>query len=138
MGSFDASFKGSIFHKNFKQVIATDRHLMKIMGARMGWVDGGVEAGTVVARKTSTGFYVPYVDGQSDGIGTAVGVVLEEVDFGAATGDGASGQGTTTARVCIGGGTLYTDALVGMDAAGLVDLKARVVIDASGTSLTMF
>lgn len=136
MGSIDPRFNGSIFHKNYPQIIASDRALAKIIGARMAWKSTSVAAGTLVGRVTSTGFYVPYDDAVTGGADTAVGVLLDDVDFEAAS--GASGIGSNAARVCVGGASLYYDKLTGLDANGLTDMKARKVTDITGTNLLVF
>jgi hypothetical protein len=139
MGQIDPRFSGNIFHKNYPQIIASDRALAKIIGARMAWQDDDVPAGTVVARRASDGYYVPYDDAVTGGPNVAVGVLLDDVVFPAsATGSGPSGAGTEITRVCIGGASLYYDKLVGIDAAGLVDLHGREVVDAAGTNLLVF
>ncbi len=135
MGSIDARFSGSIYRKNWNQVIATDRHLAKIAGVRVAWQSSQVIAGTVLGRVTATGFYKPYNDSNSDGSQTAVGVTLDDIDFEAAS--GASGIGTQAARLCYGG-VVYKDNLTGLDSAAETDLKAREIVDASGTTLLSF
>lgn len=139
MGSIDVRFSGDIYHKNYPQIIASDRALAKLIGARFAWQSSTLAAGTVVARVTATGFYVPYNDGGSGGAEIAVGVTLDDINYDAsATGSGASGEGTQAGRVCVGGASLYYSKLTGIDAAALVDMKARVVVDISGTSLLEF
>lgn len=139
MGSIDPRFSGNIFHKNYPQIIASDRALAKIIGARMAYQSDSLAAGTVVARVTATGYYVPYDDAVTGGPNVAVGVLLDDVNFdSAATGSGPSGAGTQIARVCVGGATLYYDKLTGIDANGLTDIHGRVVVDAAGTNLLEF
>ncbi|HNQ19461.1 MAG TPA: head decoration protein [Bacteroidales bacterium] len=79
-------------------------------------------AGTVVAKQTSTGKIVRYVDGEDDGKGTAVGILGEQVD--------AQAVGATPLDVAIDyaiHGVAYESACVGLDANGKVDLAGQII-----------
>lgn len=140
MSYVNPSFNGSIFNKNWKQVIAMNRALASIVGVRLAWQDGGYEAGTLLARRetgSQEGLYCAYNDSGASGAEVAKGVLLEEIDFGAATGNGPDLSGTRPASMLIGG-IAYYDALVGLDAAAIVDLKGRVIEDGFGSKVLTF
>lgn len=137
MGNVDIRFSGEIFHKNYPQIIASNRALAKLIGARFAYQSSSIAAGTVVARDTTSGFYVPYDGNGSGGEEIAVGVTLDDVNYDASA-SGASGEGTQAGRVCVGGASLYYDKLTGIDAGALTDMHARVVVDISGTNLLEF
>jgi len=138
MNLLDPRFSGDIYHKNFPNIIASDRALAKIIGARLQYSDTAYVAGQVVGRVTATGYYDRYDDSATGGQQVAVGVLLDEVDNSAATGSGSGGYGTGSGRVCVGGCSLYYDKLTGLDANALTDMKARRVYDEFGTSLLVF
>lgn len=138
MSFLDPRFSGSIYRKNFPNIIASDRALAKIVAVRMAYSSTAYVAGQVIARVTATGFYSRYDDAVTGGYNTAVGVLLDEVDLTAATGSGAGGYGTGSGRMIVGGAQLYYDKLTGIDANGLTDLKARVVVDEFGTNLLVW
>lgn len=129
MSGLDARTSGEIFRSDKKLVLAANRHQAAIFGVRMAYKSGGYVAGTVVARNTVSTYYEAYNDAGSSGLNTAAGVLFHDVE--PALGD------TEVAQV-IFKGQVYTANLVGMDANGIVDLKAREVIDASGVSILMF
>ena len=124
MGSLDVKFKGSIFHKDFPMVIATNRASAVLLPVRLRYQANGYVAGTLLARNTTDGWFQAYNDGGSSGINTASCVLFESIapeDF-----DGANATGSTTAVGIFGGCTLYQNKLVGYDANGLTDLGGRL------------
>lgn len=78
--------------------------------------DVALARGTVMARVTSTGELDPYVAGGGDGIGTPVGILMEDIAIGAAA---------VEALVGFGGGSYIRSALTGIDDAGVLALEAR-------------
>lgn len=133
MASIDSRFNGQIFRKDHPIIIAQDRQLASIIGARLAYNASGYSAGVVVARNTTSGLYEKYDNGASSGLNTAAGVLLE----GHPADDFESATGSTTARVCVGG-VLYKNLLSGLDSAAEVDLGAKTIIGADGVSLLKF
>lgn len=128
----DAGFKSEIFRKNNPIIIAANRMLARISGVRLKYDSGGYLAGTVLARKTSTGIYEKYNDSASGGVEVAKGILLDELpadEMLAASG----GLGRL-----LYGGDVFKSALTGLDAAAETDLKARSIIDGSGTEILSF
>lgn len=82
---------------------------------------GVIAGGTVVAKVTASGLFVPYDDASVEGgVATAVGVTYETIDTGADAGVNFAGN-------VILSGTLKHDQLTGLNAAGIADLNGRVV-----------
>lgn len=131
MGNIDPRFTGEIFRQDHPIILACDRHLASLLPVRMRYKSGGYAAGEVVSRNTTDGLYDSYLDGAASGLGAANAILQDKVDFGTAT------SGSQIA-VGIFGGKVYSAKLTGMDAAGIVDLKGRTVIDATGVSILMF
>lgn len=129
VSSQDAVVNTEIFRKNHPIILACNRHLATLLPARMAYVADGYVAGQVVARNAVTGNYEKYVDGSASGIGTAAGVLFQDVS--PASGD------TEIARV-IFGGEVFEAKLTGLDAAAIVDLKARSITDATGVAVLKF
>lgn len=115
-GNRDASFVGTDFSANFKQVIAKRSDLVRRSGQRMTapGSDTLYRAGQVLGKVTATGRYAPYNDSNSDGTEVARSVL--EMDTMVKANDSSS------EIVMIVGGDLLKDLLVGLDAAGIVDL----------------
>ena len=79
-------------------------------------------AGTVLAKETSTGKIVRYVDGESDGHGTAIGILGYQVD--------AQSVGATPLDVIIDyciHGVVYEANLTGLDANAKTDLAGAII-----------
>lgn len=132
MGDMTPHFNGAIFRQDHPQILACQRHLATIIPTMFTQSGSGMlEAGTVVARNSVSGFYEEYDNGASSGLDTAVGVTLDDLDFPAATG------GTKALRVCVGG-RVYKDKLTGLDANAETDLKARTVVDGMGNEILIF
>lgn len=133
MSSIDSRFAGEIFRKDQPIIIAQDRQLASIIGARLAYNASGYDAGTVVARNTVSGLFEKYNNAGASGLDTAAGVLFEEhqvEDFESAT-------GTTTARVIVAG-VVFKSKLVGLDSAAETDLAARTIIGADSVSLLKF
>lgn len=96
-------------------LFSTTRLIQK--GVTMEPNRGVVVGGTVLARLTASGRYVPYAPGAAtDGSATAVGVLRQSVDT-----DGAlPKQGNIVL-----GGVLKADALIGLDAGAVTALNGR-------------
>lgn len=77
--------------------------------------------GTVLGRITASGLYGAYNDGNSDGTEVASGVLASAVN------SSSTGQNRPVDSPMHIGGAFYEDQLVGVDAAAIVDLKARSV-----------
>ena len=136
MANLDVKFSGDIFRKDYPMVIATNRASAVLLPVRLTYSAAGYDAGTLLARNTVTGQFQAYVDGAASGLGTAACVLFESIkatDFSpqAAT-------GSTTAVGIFGGCTVYKSKLTGYDAAALVDLGGKLIIDASGVELLKF
>lgn len=129
MSGLDARTSGEIFRKDNKLVLAANRHQAAIFGVRMAYQSGGYVAGTVVARNTVSGFYEAYDDGASSGLNTAAGILFHDCE---------PESGDTEVAQIIFQGQVYYSNLTGIDANGIVDLKGRTVVDASGTTILMF
>lgn len=125
----DAIFIGSDNRENFKQVIAKRPDLTQFDGGRMKVAGAGLtvtyEAGLVVGYASSgadSGKYKPYNDSNTDGSEVAVGVLSEQVltdEFG----------NGSECVVIKGGAILFEDLLIGLDAAGKVDLKSKSSVE---------
>ncbi len=133
MGSIDSNFKSQVFRKDHPAIIAQDRQLAVLVGARLAYNATGYLAGTLLARNTVSGLYDKYDDGASSGLNTAAGVLFQEV----AGEDFASATGSTTA-VLIAGGIVYKDKLIGLDSAAEADLSARTIVGADGVELLKY
>lgn len=129
ISSLDAQVNNQIFRKDQPMILACNRHLAWIAPVRMAYAAGGYPAGQVVGRITANGLYAAYNDSNSDGTQTAVGVLF--ADCTPASGD-------TEASRCIMGGKVFQAKLTGLDAAAIVDLKGRSIIDALGVQILSF
>lgn len=89
-----------------------------IKGGTIAKVGSGavIASGTLLGRITSGGKYGVYDDGASNGLQTCIGVLWTHVDTTAGDVEGN----------IIFSGVLKYDQLVGIDANGIADLKARV------------
>jgi hypothetical protein len=133
MATTDIKFSSEIFRKDNPMIIAKRRELADIGSVRLAYDADGYEAGRVVARNSTSGLYQKYVDGSASGLGTAAAVMFEAV----AAGEFASSGDTLLSRG-IFKGFLYKDKLVGLDAAGETDLKARTIVEADGVNVLEF
>lgn len=129
----DASFIGSDFRENFKQIIAKRSDLVVFNGVRMVPAGAGLtvtyEAGLVLGKVTSSGLYAPYNNSNSDGTEVAVGVLAEKVvtdEFG-----------NDSEAAMIQSGILFEDLLIGLDSAAKADLKS-VSFAEHGSNLIKF
>jgi hypothetical protein len=133
MGSIDSNFKKEVFRKDHPAIIAQDRQLAVLIGARMKYNATGYLAGTVVARNNVSGLYDKYDNGGASGLDNAVGVLFQDVaeeSFESATG--------STTAVVIAGGVVYKDKLIGLDAGAEADLGAKTIIGADGVELLKY
>lgn len=129
ISSLDASVNNSIFRKDHPMILACLRHLAWIGPARMVFQVGGYAAGTVIGKVTSSGFFAAYNDSNSDGTQTAVGILFD---------DCTPASGDTEVTRAILGGKVYQAKLTGLDAAAIVDLKARSVTASDGAQILSF
>lgn len=123
LGNRDAQFVGSDFVANFKQIIAKRSDLVRRSGQRMvaPGTDTLYRAGQVLGKVTASGRYAPYNDGNSDG--TEVARAVLEADTMVTASDSSS------AISMIVGGDLLKDLLIGLDAAGIVDLGGVTTVE---------
>ncbi len=135
MGNQDAKVNNSIFRKNQAIIIASNRHLASILPVRLIYDAAGYVAGVVLAYNSTGNYYQKYVDGSASGVGTAACILFE--DHGTDDFDTTNATETTMARGIFGGEVFYAK-LTGIDAAGIVDLKARSITDATGTVTLKF
>lgn len=134
MAVTDLVFKPEVFRKDHPMVIAQNMHLSTREPVRLAYNASGYKAGRVLGRNSTSGYYQNYDDSASSGLNTAVCVLFEDVDVTEIDG---GATGTALARA-IFGGELFQDKLLGLDAAAIVDLKARSFIDATGTTVLKF
>jgi len=133
IGNRDAQFKGSDFRGNFKQIIAKRSDLKRTQEVRLTPAGSGLfvvyHAGQVLGKITATGLYAAYDDGASDGTQVAKGILeaTTEVD------DQAGG----TLAIMLRSATVFEDLLVGLDAAGKVDLGSKSYVE-NGVNLLDF
>lgn len=107
---------------DYKQILASDigHESVSIVVAQDATAVADMEAGTVLGMVTASGEYAPYDDTAGDGTEVARGILktpISQADLIAGTNDVAMYYR----------GAFITSKLVGMDAAGLVDLYAREV-----------
>lgn len=134
IGDRDANFKASDFRGNFKQIIAKRSDLKQTQSIRLVAADAGetltYQAGTLLAKVTSSGLYTAYDDAsETAGVNVAVGILeaTTEVD------ENSNGS----LAVMLRHATVFKDLLVGYDAAGLVDLAGKVYVE-NGVNLLEF
>lgn len=136
MGAVGGNFNSEIFRKNYPIIIATNRHTAVMLPVRLAYHADGYEAGQILAQNSTSKKYVKYNPSGASGEDTAKAVLFESKaseDF-----DSTAATGSTMAVAIFGGCTLYKDKLADYDADALTDLKARLIEDASGTSLFIF
>lgn len=137
MGSQDMRFSGEIFRKNFPIILSSNRHLATILPVRVFYQASDLKAGTVLGVYTSgprLGMYDVYNDSTgASGLNAAVCVLFEDV----ATTDFVDSSDSQMYRGIFGGEVFY-DKLTGIDAAAIVDLKARTFTDAAGPKILKF
>lgn len=133
--NFDANFNPEAFRANFPIVIACNRHHATILPVRMRFLGAGLEYpfGQTIARNTVDGLYDKYVSGGASGTGTAAAFLLYGSDFASVGATGGS-----QAMAAIFGGEVYSTALKDFGNSAPTDLKARTVVDATGTSIVIF
>lgn len=133
MSSIDAKFNSEILRVDRKVVLASNRQLASLLPARLAYNSSGYSAGQVLARNTTSGLHVKYVNGGASGTGTAVGILMDAVlveDF-ASTGD------TQSAKM-IGGGECLEANLVDLDSTAKSDLGGRSITLPDGTVIFKF
>ena len=133
MTDLNAKTSGEIFRKNNPMILAMNRHQASIIGAMVAYSASGYKAGTVMARNNVSGLYQAYNDAGSSGINTATGILFNDIDVT----DFADASSSVLQNVIIAGQVYYTK-LTGIDANGLVDLGARVVVDAVQDQIMIF
>lgn len=133
MSNTDAKYIDPIFRKDHPMVLAKNRHQASLMPVSLKYSSTDLKAGQVMARNSVTGLYEKYVNGGASGLGTAVGILMEDkiVEDFASTG------ATVTARV-ITKGEVFENLLTGLDAQAKTDLKARSLVDGLGNQILSF
>lgn len=131
--NFDAKINNELFRKDHPMILATNRHLATILPVRLAYDAGGYKAGQVLGRVTASGNYADYNDAGSGGVETAAAILFEDVPVELFP----SASGTALARG-IFGGEVFESKLTGLDANGKVDLGARSIVDATGTTILKF
>jgi hypothetical protein len=126
-------FKDPIFRKDWPQIVLRRRELASIVGVEVAYNASGYAAGTVLAKNSVSSKFQGYDDNASSGLNTAVCVLAHDIDVT----DFASSVATVEARAYFGGELDYGK-LVGIDAAGVVDLKGRTLVLESGKTLLKF
>lgn len=124
----DASFNGQIFRKDYKQVIASNRHLASIKAIKTE-LEVELMPGQVMARDTGDGLFKKY-SAVSGGSYDSVCVLLDHLTEGEATG--------TSIMKAIFGGEVYNSALIDFDSNAQDDMGAKVITDALGDSIVKF
>jgi len=124
----DAVFDKQDFRANFKNVIAKRSDLVQFAGGRIKAAGAGTtvkyEAGLVLGFATSggdAGKYKPYNNANTDGSEKAVGVLSETTTVDE------FGNGSEIS--VIKSGVLFKDMLIGLDAAGIVDLGGSEYVE---------
>ena len=109
---------------DYKQILASDtgHESLSVILAQDALAAADIAAGTVLGKVTATGFYAEYDDGNADG--TEVARVILKTPVSKA--DRIAGDIDVAVYYR---GAFRKDQLVGMDAAGLVDLYAREIED---------
>lgn len=130
MAGLDASTSGEIFRRDFKPIIAQNRHLASIIGARVQYDSLGYSAGQVMARNSTSGLYTKYSNGGASGTGTAVGVLFADVK------DMATNQ-PDIGQIIVSGQLLEAN-IVGLDSTVRTNLGSRSVINGNGTTIFIF
>ena len=131
MGNLTPAFDSEIFRKDYPVVLACNRHLALLLAVNLRYKSDGYRYGEVIARNTTDDLYDSYSSSGSSGLDTAAAILLESVDFGAAT----SG---TQAAVAIFGGQVYESAVSGLDSGAKTDLNGVSIKDAFGTQIFKF
>lgn len=130
----DALFIPQDDRSNFKQIIAKRSDLVQYGEGRLApsMTPGYYYAGLVLgyaATGPDAGYYKAYNDSNSDGSQTAVGVLSEDANI--QTPAGTSGPAGFGSKISIIRATanLFKDLLIGLDAAGIVDLGAKSYVE---------
>lgn len=119
--------------RNWKQIIACNRHLATILPVRVSYDANMQETGLVLARNSVSTVYSAYDSGGASGLDVAKAVLLDTVyptDFAATSG--------TALANAVFGGELYVSKLIGYDSGALTDLGGKVIIDATGVEILKF
>lgn len=132
--NLDAKVNNQIFRKDYKPIIAKNRHLASLVPARLKpFGTDQYFAGTVLAKNSVDGLFYPYANGGASGLGTAVAILMETID------DPASGsQATTLVGRGLVSGELLQDNLIGLDAAAKTSLGARSYQASDGVNILKF
>lgn len=127
----DSLFIPSDNRENFKEVIAKRSDLVQRDRGRLAPSLAGTYqyAGLVLGKASSggdAGFYKAYNDANTDGSQTAVGVLGEDANVQSTP---ASGAKDGSEIVIIKEAVLFQDLLIGLDAAGIVDLAGKAYVE---------
>lgn len=133
--NLDAKVDNEIFRKDHPMILAANRHLASIRPVRVEYNASGYKAGRVLGQKTADSLFKYYNNANSDGSETAQCVMFEDIAVEAFE----SASGTAVGRG-IFGGELYKSALTGqgLDAAAIVDLKARTIKGSDGVEILKY
>jgi hypothetical protein len=127
--NLDAEINNEIFRKDYKPVIAKNRHLASLAATRLKGVGTDYQAGTVLAKNTVDGLFYAYNNAGSSGLDTASCVLMETIAD--------NGESTLMGRG-IFSGELFKDNLVGYDAAAKTDLGAREYTASDSINIVKF
>lgn len=131
--NLDANINNQIFRKDYKPVIAKNRHLASLAGVRLKALGTDLYvAGLVLAKNSVDGYFYPYANGGASGTGTAVCVLMEDIT------DPASLPSPTRLGRGIFSGELLQDNLVGLDAGAKTSLGARSYQASDGVNILKF
>lgn len=130
--NLDSKVDNEIFRKDHPIIIARNRQLASIVGARLAHDTDGYLAGQVVARDDGDGLFYKW-SAASGGTYDTVSVLLEDV-----TGDQFTGTtGNALARSIVGGEVFYSK-LIEIDATAITQMKAKVIYDATGEGILKY
>jgi hypothetical protein len=130
MSGLDFVTSGQVFRKDYRMVLAMNRHQAAIIPVRLAYDAAGYVMGQVIARNTTSGLWSKYVTAGSSGTDTAVGILFNDVQDMPASG--------TDLGQLIVKGQVFEDACIDLDSAAKVDLGARSVITGTGATILMF
>jgi hypothetical protein len=127
--NLDANINNSLTRKDYPQIIAKNRHLASLTGARLKGVAADYAAGTVLAKNSVDSLFYAYDNNASSGLNTAVGVLMETITD--------NGEATLVGRMLVSG-ELLKDNLTGLDSGAITDLGARSYTGSDGVNILKF
>lgn len=126
----DANVNNQIFRKDYPVIIAKNRHLASLAPVRLVSTGSDYQAGTVLAKNSTSGLFQAYANGGASGTGTAVCVLMETITDDPVNGS-MVGRG-------IFAGELYKDNLVGLDSGAITNLGAKSYQASDGVNILKF